>query len=702
MCGPCSEIYYHTDVGKVEIWNLVFTQFNRVGDSPDNLRALPSKNIDTGMGLERTASVMQGVETNFHIDILMPLVEAAGQVCGVKYEYDTEEGRRLRRIADHIRACSFAVHENVYPGPNKEKYVIKRLLRRAVLDGHQMGVDEPFLHKLVPKVAEMMEVPYPELGETITRVTQVIAKEEENFLATIDAGLDRIDRIFKKMKKENRGLVSGEEVAEMYTTNGFPPELFETMAAEHNLAFDWDGYRKYMVQHGIDSGAGGRGELFQSGPMDALKKAMHESKFVGYEKHEVQDAKVVGIIANNQLCEHIDEIDHGHPIVIVLDETPFYGEMGGQVGDSGWIVGDGFRFEVTDCQVDGGFTLHAGHLRDGMVALSDVVTATVDVDRRRGIQRAHSATHLLHYALRKHLGEHAEQQGSKVDNDVLRFDFTNPKALGREMLLAIEAEVNDRILDGVGVGFEDMSLVDARNAGATMLFGEKYPDEVRVVSIGDFSKELCGGTHLSSTGQVGLFKVMGEESVAAGTRRIVALTGLAALDHVRRGDLALAKVANELRVSTDEVPVRVKSLAEEVRQLRKRLAACPSSGGVSLDELTSNASDFGGVKVISAEVTDADGPVLRQMIDQLRQNSSPIVVMLGSRQEESGKVTLVAGASREVVKNGFDSVKWIKATAGVVGGGGGGRPDMAQAGGRNPEKLPEALEVAKKWVSDQL
>ena len=326
VCGPCSEIYYHVDgVGDVEIWNLVFTQFNRVGDPPDNLRPLPSKNIDTGMGLERTASVLQGVDTNYHIDILRPIVEAAAEVCGEHYDPASEVGWRLRRITDHVRACTFGVHENVYPGPNKEKYVVKRLLRRAVLDGRQMGMTEPFLHQLVPAVAEIMKTSYPELSDTTERVSQVIEKEEASFFATIDAGLDRIERVFAEMKSENRVMVAGNEAADMYTTHGFPPELFETLAAEHNLTFDWDGFRSEMEQHGLESGGGQRMELFKSGPMDALKKAMHGSEFLGYETIEVE-GKIVGIIAQDRLCEEVDEIGHDEPVVVVLDRTPFYGE----------------------------------------------------------------------------------------------------------------------------------------------------------------------------------------------------------------------------------------------------------------------------------------------------------------------------------------------------------------------------------------
>jgi len=702
VCGPCSEIYYRTPWGQVEIWNLVFTQFNRVGVPPDNLRPLPSKNIDTGMGLERTASVLQGVESNFHIDILRPLVEAAARVCALAYEPESESGRRMRRIADHVRACTFAIHENVYPGPNKEKYVVKRLLRRAVLDGRQMGVREPFLHKLVPVVVEMMAHPYPELGDTAERVARGIKAEEASFLDTIDAGLDRIERIFQQMRRDSRGIVSGEEAAEMYQTHGFPPELFESMAAERGLAFDWPGYEEAMRQHGIESGGGQRLELFGTrSPLDALKKAVHRTQFLGYETTEVADAKLIGLIVNNQLCDQVEDGEHEQPIVVVLDKTPFYGEMGGQVGDKGELVAPGIRFEVVETHVDGELTLHRGHLRQGHLTLGATLAAKVDAARRQGIRRAHSATHLLHYALQKHLGKHAQQQGSKVDQDLLRFDFANPSAVAPEQLEAIEEEVNLKVMESAPVGWKNMPLADARSTGAMMLFGEKYPDVVRVVSVGDFSKELCGGTHLDNTGQVGLFKVLSEESVAAGTRRITALTGPAALKHVRRNESALARVAAALKVPLEEVPQRVETLAKEVRQLKKQVAAGAKSEGASADALLAGAVDLGGTKVVVAEVSETNPQAMRELIDQIRHKTSASAVLLAGRQDE-GKVLLVAGVSRELVKKGLDAVKWVKSAAAIVGGGGGGRPDMAQAGGKDAQKLPEALETARKTIEQML
>lgn len=699
VCGPCSEIFYHTERGSVEIWNLVFTQFNRVGAPPNNLRPLPSKNIDTGMGLERAASALQGVDTNYHIDILRPIVEAAAEVCGVKYDPASDHGRRLRRIADHVRACTFAVHENVYPGPNKEKYVIKRLLRRAVLDGHQMGLHGPFLHKLVGQVAQCMKTPYPELQETVSRVAKVIEQEEANFFGTIDAGLDRIQRLFDEMRKSNRPRVTGGEAADMYTTYGFPPELFEAMAAEHNLMFDWEGFRREMEEHGVKSGTGEKGELFRASRLDPFKKALGETKFLGYETTEAA-GKVVGLIAQGELCETLDEIGHEQPIEVLLDQTPFYGESGGQVGDTGQLVGEGLQFDVTNTQREAGFVIHQGHLRQGQLKLNAAVTARVDTARRQGIRRAHSATHLLHFALQKHLGQHAQQQGSKVDLDWLRFDFTHPGSVTRDELTKIEAEVNQRVMETAAVEWRNMPLVEARKTGAMMLFGEKYPDVVRVVSMGEFSKELCGGTHLDNTGQVGLFRIVGEESVSAGTRRITAVTGPGALERVRQNDAVLAEIAAALKAPLADAAARVTTLVKEVRELKKQASAAPKGGEMSADQLLAGAEALGKVKVVVAEIPGAAPPAMRQLMDALRKKSPSVAVLLASRQDD--RVTLIAGISRDLEQQGLNAVEWVNAAAQLVGGSGGGRPDMAQAGGKDPAQLPAALDAARGKIRQLL
>lgn len=757
VCGPCSEIFYHTDSGEsVEIWNLVFTQFNRVGDPPDNLRPLPSKNIDTGMGLERTAATLQGVSTNYHIDTLLPIVEAAGECCSVKYDADSEQGRRLRRITDHVRACAFAVHENVYPGPNKERYVIKRLLRRAVLDGHQMGLHEPFLYQLVPAVVEAMKAPYPELSETTDRVAEVIRKEESNFFATIDDGLARIDQIFSEMKSANRAVVNGEEAAKLYQTFGVPAELFASIAAERNLTFDWDGYQQAMAQHSDDSGAG-RGELFATGPIEALKRAVHVTESLAYETMETE-AEIKGIIAGDQLCDQMEEVGRESAIRIVLDRSPFYGESGGQVGDSGRLVGDGFEFEVVDTKKDDDLLIHYGHLTEGRMTTGAKVTAKVDTVRREAIRRAHSATHILHHALQKNLGRHAQQQGSKVDGDWLRFDFTNPSAVASDQLEVIQQDVVGRVSEDASIAAQVLPLAEAREAGAMMLFGEKYPDPVRMISMGEFSKELCGGTHLDNTGAVGAFEIIAEESVSAGTRRIVALTGERAEEHVQQIAAALdatatvlgidqaqvpaaavalarevrdlkkqlggGKAAEEvkltdvesqsgspkqllhaaavvLKIAPTEVPQRVQAVANEVGELRQRIAEMDSTEQVSAESLWEAAQPIGPGKLIVTEVTGLDPNRMRQLIDQLRKSDDPVAVLLAGRAGVD-KVVLVAGVSRDLEAAGMHAGNWVRDVAKVVGGSGGGKPSMAQAGGKLPDKLPEALATAMEIAEAML
>ncbi len=699
VCGPCSEIYHDTPVGAVEIWNLVFTQFNRVGDPPNNLRPLPSKNIDTGMGLERCAAVLQGVDTNYHIDILRPLVEAAAQVLGLKYDPASDNGRRLRRIADHIRACSFAVHENVYPGNKEEKYVIRRLLRRAVLDGRQMGHQGTFLNLLVPTVAEMMKVPYPELSETTERVAKVIAAEEENFIGKVDSGLEKIEKIFGDMKSKKRSQVSGAEAFDMYQTFGFPPELFETMAAEHNFRFDWAGFKKEMEHHGEISGSAEKNLLFKQDVLEGIKKTQHQSAFLGYHQLELETSKVVAIVAEGKLTEVEDQINHAEPIKIVLDKTTFYGEKGGQVGDKGLLTAPGIEFEVLTTQIDGELILHVGHLRKGSIKVGDVVFAAVDKENRQAIARAHSATHMLHYSLRRHLGSHAEQQGSKVDADVLRFDFTNHQAVDKETLLKIERDVNGLILDAAEVISQEMDLDDARKTGAMMLFGEKYPEKVRVVIVGD-SKELCGGTHLTNSSQVGLFKIVAEESVSAGTRRITAYTGKKALEKVLHESAILQQLAMGLKVPAEEIAAKVDGLADQVKKLQKQLKAAPKEGGakISADDLLAKAETVNGVKVVVENIPGADMNSLRQLIDVIRKKSESVAVMLAATTEDD-KITLAAGLSADLVAKKKDAVAWVKSVSTLIGGGGGGRPDMAQSGGKDPSKLPEVFETAKKWFN---
>ncbi|MEM9588642.1 MAG: alanine--tRNA ligase, partial [Planctomycetota bacterium] len=579
VCGPCSEIYYVLDDGSdVEIWNLVFTQFNRVGDPPDNLHPLPSKNIDTGMGLERTASVLQGVPTNYHIDSLMPIVQAAADVTGVPYQYDSDNGRRLRRITDHVRAATFAVHENVYPGANGAKYVIRRLIRRAVLDGHQMSLREPFLHQLVGAVAETMKQPYPELSETVDRVAGVIKSEEERFFDTLDAGLQRIDKMFAEMRVKNTGMIDGDLAAEFYTSFGVPPELLQQIGAEQSFTFDWDGYASAMQRHAEVSG-GDQFKLFQTGPLESLKESLRSTEFLGYETTR-SDAMIKAIVADTGEDEDHEgrlvaeaTADPDSPCRLVLDKTPFYGESGGQVGDIGSITGDGFKFQVTDSKKHGDLVVHHGVVLEGQVKENTPCVASVDVDNRDAIRRAHSATHILHYALQKNVGKHAQQQGSKVEPDWLRFDFTNQEALSEDTLAKVRADVLERVEQDGAIRWDTVPLSTAREAGAMMLFGEKYPDPVRMVSIGGFSKELCGGTHLDHAGQVQAFEVISEESVSAGTRRVIAVTGPRAETHRQESIDTVLAAANLLGCESTELAERVTELMRETRQLKKELQA---------------------------------------------------------------------------------------------------------------------------------
>jgi alanyl-tRNA synthetase len=766
VCGPCSEIYYHLDSGKeVEIWNLVFTQFNRVGEPPNNLRPLPSKNIDTGMGLERTASVMQNVPSNFHIDILFPIVKAAADVCGVNYEYDSDNGRRLRRITDHVRACVFSIHENILPGPKKARYVIKRLLRRAVLDGHQIGLREPFLHHLVPAVARAMQSPYPELGSTVDRVAEVIRKEESDFFSTIDAGLERIARVFGGMDETGSIMVDGEEAATLYQTYGVPPELFQTMAAERKFTFDWNGFRQAMKKHEEISGSGQR-ELFQTGPLETLKEAIQRTEFVGYEQTSVA-ASVMGIIvgegAQERLTSEVAAADcRDQKLRVVLDKTPFYGESGGQVGDSGLLTASGMEFQVLDTQRAGELVVHIGKLNSGKLTAGLSVQAQVDTARRSAIARAHSATHILHHALQSVLGSHAQQQGSKVDDDWLRFDFTNLAGLTDQQVQEVEAIVADRVKASQPISWKTVSLADARKAGAMMLFGEKYPDPVRMVSMGDFSKELCGGTHLTNTAQVLGFEVSSEEGIAAGTRRIEALTGFKAAarreevasilgqaadslgcptgdvvdslkalsllvrglrkqldggaeyqaeapspsagdvsDYLKQRQL-LRDASRMLNVSSDKLLSRIETLKTDVQKLRQQLEALRSSGDLSMESLMEKSETIGDTIVVIAETPGANANLMRRWIEQIRDKSkSPVAVLLAAQAGED-KVMLVAGISKPLISRGVSAAQWIHEVAPIVGGGGGGKPDFAQAGGKQPENLPSALSAARQSIAQLL
>jgi alanyl-tRNA synthetase len=702
VCGPCSEIFYHGAGPKeVEIWNLVFTQFNRVG--PGQLEPLPKKNIDTGMGLERAAACLQGVSTVFDTDIFKPIVASVAAAVGIKYNRDHPDGVRIRRIADHVRALTFCIHENVRPGPEKQGYVIRRLLRRAVLDAYQIGRREPFLHQVVPVVAEVMNRPYPELSASQSRVQTTIRQEEEQFLRNLENGLRILNDTFRKTKAAGSDTIAGTDAFILHATHGIPVEIVESLAADHNLRVDRAGFEAQREEHAVISrGTTEAAAVFATSPLDTIKKEYHHgSEFVGYTTTQ-ERGRLIGILEQGRLAERA-EASGNTPLVLVLDRTPFYGEAGGQVGDTGLIRGEHFSFRVLDTQKENEFTLHLGNVTEGLATINAMVQAEVDADRRQAIRRAHTATHLLHHALRTILGQHAQQAGSKVEPDRLRFDFANPEAVGRQRLRALEDTVNLRVLEAADVIWSHMPLEQAKARGAMALFGEKYPDIVRVVQMGDFSRELCGGTHLDNVAQVGLFKIISEESVASGTRRITALVGKAALESVRQEEEVLTYLAAALRVPAGQVSERVASLLEESKALKKQASERRADirPRISADDLLATAQTIAGITVVVQAVENVSADEMRQLIDVLRRKrETGLAVLLATAIDD--RVQLVAGLSRDLIDRGLHAGNWLKHVAPVVGGGGGGRADLAQAGGKSPGQIPAALQKAIETLSAAL
>ena len=704
VCGPCSEIFFHGNGPKeVEIWNLVFTQFNRVG--PNQLEPLPKKNIDTGMGLERMAACLQGSPNVFGIDIFTPIVGRVADVLGVKYDAvkDGPDGVRIRRMADHARALTFTIHENVRPSNEKQGYVIRRLLRRALLDAYRMGRREPFLNEVISAVADAMKKPYPELVDSVPRIQTVVREEENQFLSNLDNGLKLLEDTFRETKAAARDVIDGATAFRLHDTYGISVEITESLAIERNLRVDRLGFDKAEEEHKKRSrGQVEAFDVFAVGPLDALKKS-HGSgnEFLGYETTK-SDAQIIGILEQGRLAESASCSETGPTIAVVLDRTPFYGESGGQVGDFGTLRGDGFVFRVEDTKKDHDFTLHLGRVVEGTLNLNAKVLAEVDSDRRQAIRRAHSATHVLHHALHVHLGKHAQQAGSKVEPDRLRFDFSNPEAVGRDRLKEIEKTVNERVLLGAPIAWKTMKIDEAKSLGAMALFGEKYPEVVRVVEMGDFSRELCGGTHLDQVSQIGVFKIIGEESVSAGTRRVTALTGKLALEHLLKQEETLAEVAATLRVPATQACERVATLFEEMKNLKKQATQRRAETKPSVSSLLESALDVQGVRLLvqAREATPADD--LRNEIDALRksvENKNLAVLLLSAID---GKVNLAAGLTADLVERGFHAGNWLKAVAPIVAGGGGGRPDFAQAGGKDASKIAEAVKAALSFLKEKI
>jgi len=702
VCGPCSEIYYLAPgaTKPVEIWNLVFTQFNRVGNPPNNLEPLPKKNIDTGMGLERCASCLQGVLSNFEIDILKPMCIAAGDALRLQYSYDAAHGRACRRIADHVRACTFAIHEGAMPGPDKANYIVRLLLRRAAMEGYLLGKRTPFLHSLVPAIVAGMKFPYPEITETVETVSNVIKAEEEQFLDVVDRGLPRFEKLAAKAK--STGVISGEAAFDLHQTYGFLIELTETLASQNQLSVDREGYEKARRRHEATSGSGAFADsVMSAGPIDSLKK-QGGTKFLGYDSLHA-DCRVVGIISGGELASEFTAAGHEEPVGVALDRSPFYGESGGQVGDTGSLTAEGFEFSVVDTQKDGDLWIHVGHLIRGRLTEGQVVKAQVDAERRAGIRRAHSATHILHHALHCTVGKNATQRGSRVQKDELRFDFAHNQALTQDEIYQVEDIINECIASGAAVTTELLPVEEARKKGAMALFGEKYPDEVRVVTMGDFSIELCGGTHLSNTGQVGLCRVVSEEPVAKGVRRITAITGPGALQKGRETDELVARLQRQLKApQATELPGRIDLLQNEIKTLTKQIAdLTAASVADALGGIVADAKTISGVRVVAKTLPNVSREILRDYADQLREKHSPIALILGAEIE--GKVALIAAVSKPLVKErNLHAGNVVKAAAAVAGGAGGGRPDMAEAGAKLIDKLDDAVAAAVAEFQRQL
>ena len=698
-CGPCSEIFY--DHGPeipggppgtpdeegdryVEIWNLVFMQYDRSSDGV--LVPLPKPSVDTGMGLERVAAVMQGVHSNYDIDLFKSLIRAAADVTHTK----NLESSSLRVIADHIRACTFLIVDGVVPSNEGRGYVLRRIIRRAIRHGYKLGQTQPFFHKLVASLVREMGSYYGELVSGEARAAQILAQEETRFAETLATGMALLDAEAAKLTST---VIPGETVFRLYDTYGFPADLTADVARERGLSIDQAGFDVAMEAQRERARAASK---FSAVDLRDSIKLSGKTGFSGYDRL-TDRVRITSLIFDGAV---VDMLKTGQEGQIVLDHTPFYAESGGQIGDTGVLSDAKARFLVRDTQKLGASVAHIGVLESGELRVGDPVEASVDAERRKSIALNHSATHLLHAALRKILGTHVEQKGSLVAADRLRFDFSHHQALSPDELHRVEELVNSAIRENAPVETRVMALDEAVAAGAMSLFGEKYESDVRVLSIGDFSLELCGGTHVERSGDIGLFKFTGESGVAAGVRRVEAVTGRAAYEWVVRADQVLRDIAAMLRGSREDVDEKVRELVErsrrlekEVQQLKSKLAS--GQGG----DISAQAKDVGGVKVLAARIDGADARALRDAMDQLKSRLGSSVIVLASVQE--GKVVLVAGVSDDLLSR-MKAGEIAGFVAEKIGGRGGGRADFAQAGGTQPENLGAALAGVESLVRSRL
>ena len=698
-CGPCTEIFY--DHGEaiaggppgspeedgdryIEIWNLVFMQYDR--DKEGNLKPLPKPSVDTGMGLERLAAIMQGGHSNYDIDLFQNLITAAAKETGCM----DKDNSSLKVIADHIRSCSFLIVDGVHPSNEGRGYVLRRIIRRAIRHGHKLGQKNAFFYKLVKPLVKEMGDAYPELATAQAQVEKILHQEEDRFAETLDQGMSILEQAIADLKDKT---IPGSTIFKLYDTYGFPADLTNDIARERGLTLDMDSFEVEMEQQRERARAASN---FTGQVVEALD-VEGETKFTGYEHLDGQ-AKVQAIYVDGKA---VDEIHQNQSGLLILDQTPFYAESGGQVGDCGMLSCGKAKFAVTDTQKQGASIFgHYGEVREGSIKVGDTLEANVDAENRQAIMYNHSATHLLHAALRQVLGEHVTQKGSQVQAERLRFDFSHFEPISDSQLKEIEHLVNKHIRINHDVATQIMTPDAAKASGAMALFGEKYGDEVRVLSMGDFSVELCGGTHVSHTGDIGLFKITSETGVAAGVRRIEAVTGEYALNWIDDNEQQLSEVAALLKGKRDDVASRVTQLVNKTRTLEKELeqlkAKLASSTG---SDLASQAVDIHGIKVLAANLEGADVKTLRDTLDQLKNKLGTSAIVLASVSGD--KISLVAGVSKDAM-NRVKAGDLVNSVASQVGGKGGGRPDMAQAGGNQPENLAVALQSVPNWVQTQV
>ena len=699
-CGPSSEIFFDhgpevpggppgspdDDLDRyIEIWNLVFMQYNR--DSAGELHPLPAPSVDTGMGLERISAVLQGVHNNYDIDLFKALVAAAAQELGVEDHSRTS----LRVVADHLRSCAFLITDGVLPSNEGRGYVLRRILRRAIRHGNKLGATEPFFAKLVPALVKEMGDAYPELVKQQDAIIKALASEEEQFARTLDKGMDILEQALASLEGNQ---IPGDVVFRLYDTFGFPVDLTNDIARERGLELDIEGYEAAMQAQRKRSQESGSFQV----DYNNMINVEGETEFLGYAEVE-STASVRGLFVEG---EARDAITVGESAVVILDKTPFYGESGGQVGDTGYISTDSARLEVRDTTKAQGHHLHHVKVVEGTLNAGDNVKAVIDASLRTRIKANHSATHLMHEALRQVLGEHVQQKGSLVDADKLRFDFSHTEAMTADELAQVAAIVNDQVRGNAEVLTQEMDMESAIAAGATALFGEKYGDEVRVLTMGTdrFSVELCGGTHVTRTGDIGVFRIQSEAGVASGVRRIEAVTGVGALADIAKTDQALAEVCDVVKASPALAAEKVSNLRKEVRELEKQITQLKQKLATGAgSDLTADAVAVGDIKVLGTVVDGADASTLRDTLDHCKNKLGSGVVLLAA--VDGDKISLVAGVTKDLT----DQVRAgdvMKEFAGRVGGKGGGRPDMAQGGGTNVSALEPALADLPAWVSDQL